>query len=153
MIKKNKFPLVAIVAVSRDFIIGDGNKMLWHLPNDLKRLKSITLGNPLIMGRKTFDSIGKPLPERANIILTNKKNLKETDFESVFILYITNQLLKLSLNLFILRGSASNTENSFPEESVTTSPREGIRLVILNTKPPIVSYSSPFLLFVKSTPA
>ena len=38
-IKKNKFPLVAIVAVSRDFIIGDGNKMLWHLPNDLKRLK------------------------------------------------------------------------------------------------------------------
>ena len=53
----------------------------------------------------------------------------------------------------MLRGSASNTENSFPEESVTTSPREGIRLVILNTKPPIVSYSSPFLLFVKSTPA
>ena len=71
-IKKNKFPIVTIVAVSRDFIIGDGNKMLWHLPNDLKRLKSITLGNPLIMGRKTFDSIGKPLPGRANIILTNK---------------------------------------------------------------------------------
>ena len=76
-IKKNKFPLVSIVAVSRDFIIGDGNKMLWHLPNDLKRLKSITFGNPLIMGRKTYDSIGKPLPGRANIILTNKKNLKD----------------------------------------------------------------------------
>ena len=58
IIKKNKFPIVTIVAVSSDFIIGDGNKMLWHLPNDLKRLKSITLGNPLIMGRKTFDSIG-----------------------------------------------------------------------------------------------
>ena len=76
-IKKNKFPLVSIVAVSRDFIIGDGNKMLWHLPNDLKRLKSITFGNPLIMGRKTYDSIGKPLPGRANIILTNKKNFKD----------------------------------------------------------------------------
>ena len=76
-IKKNKFPIVAIVAVSKDFIIGDGNQMLWHLPNDLKRLKSITLGNPLIMGRKTFDSIGKPLPGRANIILTNKRNLKD----------------------------------------------------------------------------
>ena len=77
IIKKNKFPIVTIVAVSNDFIIGDGNKMLWHLPNDLKRLKSITIGNPLIMGRKTFDSIGKPLQGRANIILTNKKNLKD----------------------------------------------------------------------------
>ena len=76
-IKKNRFRIVAIVAVSKDFIIGDGNQMLWHLPNDLKRLKSITLGNPLIMGRKTFDSIGKPLPGRANIILTNKRNLKD----------------------------------------------------------------------------
>ena len=76
-LKKNKFPLVTIVAVSRDFIIGDGNKMLWHLPNDLKRLKTLTLGNPLIMGRKTFDSIGKPLPGRANIILTNNKNLND----------------------------------------------------------------------------
>ena len=76
-IKTNKFPIVTIVAVSKDFIIGDGNQMLWHLPNDLKRLKSITLGNPLIMGRKTFDSIGKPLPGRANIVLTNKRNLKD----------------------------------------------------------------------------
>ena len=76
-IKKNRFRIVTIVAVSKDFIIGDGNQMLWHLPNDLKRLKSITFGNPLIMGRKTFDSIGKPLPGRANIILTNKKNLKD----------------------------------------------------------------------------
>ncbi len=85
-IKKNEFPIVAIVAVSKDFIIGDGNKMLWHLPNDLKRLKSITIGNPLIMGRKTFDSIGKPLPGRANIILTNQRNLKdEIKFEKYFV--------------------------------------------------------------------
>ena len=76
-IKQNKFPIVAIVAISKDFIIGDGNKMLWYLPNDLKRLKSITLGNPLLMGRKTFDSIGKPLPGRANIILTEQRNLKD----------------------------------------------------------------------------
>ena len=76
-IKKNRFRIITIVAVSKDFIIGDGNQMLWHLPNDLKRLKSITLCNPLIMGRKTFDSIGKPLPGRGNIILTNKRNLKD----------------------------------------------------------------------------
>ena len=76
-INDNKFPLVAIVAVSKDFIIGDGKKMLWHLPNDLQRLKYLTLGNPLIMGRKTFESIGKPLPGRANIVLTNQTNQKE----------------------------------------------------------------------------
>ncbi len=75
----------------------------------------------------------------------NKMNLKKVDSERVVILDITNQLRKLSLNLFMLRGSASNTQNSFPDESVTTSPRAGIRLVMLNTKPPIVSYSSPFL--------
>ncbi len=94
-IKKNKFPIVTIVAVSKDFIIGDGNQMLWHLPNDLKRLKSITLGNPLIMGRKTFDSIGKPLPGRANIILTNKRNLKdEIQFEKYFVQNLEDAVIK-----------------------------------------------------------
>ena len=94
-IKKNKFPIVTIVAVSNDFIIGDGNKMLWHLPNDLKRLKSITFGNPLIMGRKTFESIGKPLPGRANIILTNKKNLKDdSQFEKYFVQSFEDAVIK-----------------------------------------------------------
>ena len=93
--KTNKFPIVAIVAISKDFIIGDGNKMLWHLPNDLKRLKSITFGNPLIMGRKTFDSIGKPLPGRANIILTNKKNLKDDiQFEKFFVQSFEDAVIK-----------------------------------------------------------
>jgi dihydrofolate reductase len=69
-IEKNKFRIVTIVAVSKDFIIGDGNQMLWHLPNDLKRLKSITYDNPLIMGRKTFESLPYPLPNRLNIVVT-----------------------------------------------------------------------------------
>ena len=83
-ISQNKFPIVAIVAMSKNFIIGDGHKMLWHLPNDLIRLKKMTMGNPLIMGRKTHESIGKILPGRANIILsrnapnTKDKNLKFT---------------------------------------------------------------------------
>ena len=51
-------------------IIGDGKNLLWHLPGDLKRLKKMTMGSPLIMGRKTWDSIGRPLPGRANIVLT-----------------------------------------------------------------------------------
>ena len=71
-----KFPLVCIVAMNQNRIIGDGNKLLWHLPGDLKRLKSLTMGTPLIMGRKTWDSIGRPLPGRGNIVLTKSKSWK-----------------------------------------------------------------------------
>ena len=69
--KKLKNPIFCIVAMNEDRIIGDGKNLLWHLPGDLKRLKKMTMGCPLIMGRKTWDSIGKPLPGRANIVLTN----------------------------------------------------------------------------------
>ena len=69
----NQFPIVCIVEISKNYIIGDGKKLLWRIPNDLKRLKKITMGNPLIMGRKTYESIGKPLIGRANIVLTRKK--------------------------------------------------------------------------------
>ena len=68
-----KYPIECVVAMNQERVIGDGNKLLWHLPGDLKRLKSMTMGAPLIMGRKTFESIGKPLPGRANIVLTRSK--------------------------------------------------------------------------------
>jgi len=71
-----------VVAMNEDRIIGDGNKLLWHLPGDLKRLKSMTMGAPLIMGRKTWESIGRPLPGRANIVLT-RSNL--TNFNGAIV--------------------------------------------------------------------
>ena len=73
----NQFPLVCIAAISKNNIIGDGEKLLWQLPSDLKRLKKITMGNPLIMGRKTYESIGRPLIGRANIVLTRKKKMEQ----------------------------------------------------------------------------
>ncbi len=110
-IKKNKFPIVSIVAVSKDFIIGDGNKMLWHLPNDLKRLKSITFGNPLIMGRKTYDSIGKPLPGRANIILTTKKNHNDDiQSEKFFVKSFEDAVIKA--NDWIFKKFKKNEHNT-----------------------------------------
>ena len=64
-------PLVSLIAaVARNGVIGDGDKLLWRLSSDLKRFKALTLGKPLIMGRKTFDSIGKPLPGRQTIVVT-----------------------------------------------------------------------------------
>lgn len=59
-----------IVAMSQNRVIGYQNKLPWHLPEDLKRFKEITTGHTVIMGRKTFESIGRPLPGRKNIVLT-----------------------------------------------------------------------------------
>lgn len=64
-----------IAAMDKNRVIGtDSGKLPWHLPADLKHFKFLTLGKPVIMGRKTFESIGKPLPERKNIIITRNKN-------------------------------------------------------------------------------
>jgi dihydrofolate reductase len=62
--------LSLIVAMDRNRLIGRGNALPWHLPADLKHFKSITMGKPIVMGRKTFESIGKPLPGRRNIVIS-----------------------------------------------------------------------------------
>lgn len=62
--------LALIVAVGENSEIGKHGRMPWHLPADLKRFKALTLGKPVIMGRKTFEAIGKPLPERRNIVVS-----------------------------------------------------------------------------------
>ena len=62
--------IVLIAALAENGTIGDRGTIPWHISDDLKRFKSVTLGHPIIMGRKTFDSLGKPLPGRTNIVLT-----------------------------------------------------------------------------------
>ena len=62
--------LVLVVARARNGVIGNAGALPWHIPADLKHFKTITVGKPVVMGRKTFDSIGKPLPGRHNIVLT-----------------------------------------------------------------------------------
>jgi dihydrofolate reductase len=59
-----------VVAMARNRVIGRDNALPWHLPEDLKHFKAVTLGKPILMGRKTFESIGKALPGRANLVLT-----------------------------------------------------------------------------------
>lgn len=63
-----------VVAAADNRCIGINNALPWHLPEDLKFFKRVTMGKPIIMGRKTFESIGKPLPGRTNIVITNNKN-------------------------------------------------------------------------------
>jgi dihydrofolate reductase len=62
--------VVLIAAVARNGVIGAGNALPWHLPADLKHFKALTLGHPVLMGRKTFESIGRPLPGRPNIVVS-----------------------------------------------------------------------------------
>ncbi len=62
--------VAVIVATAVDGVIGSNNQLPWHLPQDLKYFKSITLGKPVIMGRKTYESIGRPLPGRANLVIS-----------------------------------------------------------------------------------
>lgn len=75
----NHPPIVIVSAVGKfNQVIGNENKLLWHVPADLKRFKELTLGHPIIMGRKTFESIlkilGKPLPGRTNIVVTRDES-------------------------------------------------------------------------------
>ncbi|MFD0726124.1 dihydrofolate reductase [Lysobacter brunescens] len=62
--------LVLIAALDRNHAIGRGNALPWHLPDDLKRFKALTLGKPVLMGRKTAESLGRALPKRRNLVLT-----------------------------------------------------------------------------------
>ncbi len=66
----------AVVAHDKNRLIGGDNKLLWHLPEDLKHFKNLTLNSTVIMGRKTFESIGKPLPKRLNVVLTKDDNFR-----------------------------------------------------------------------------
>jgi dihydrofolate reductase len=68
--------LTIIVAVADNGVIGSGNQLPWRLPDDLKRFKALSLGKPIVMGRKTYDSIGRPLPGRLNIIVSRRGDLQ-----------------------------------------------------------------------------
>ena len=80
-----------IVAIGRNRVIGKDNSLPWKLPEDMKRFKELTTGKPVIMGRKTFESIGRPLPNRINIILTRDKNYK---LEGCLVVHSAEKALK-----------------------------------------------------------
>ena len=68
-------PKISIIAaISENRAIGKNNELLWRIPDDMRRFRELTTGHPVIMGRKTYETIGKPLPNRTNIIITRDKN-------------------------------------------------------------------------------
>jgi dihydrofolate reductase len=70
-------PIISMIcAIAENRAIGKNNQLLWHIPDDFRHFKEITNGHAMIMGQKTFESIGKPLPNRTNIVITNDPNFK-----------------------------------------------------------------------------
>lgn len=77
-------PIVSLIAaMAKNRVIGKDNQMPWHLPADLKHFKRVTMGKPIIMGRKTYESIGKALPGRLNIVISRNPDYKLDDSEVV----------------------------------------------------------------------
>lgn len=96
--------IAIIAAVGRNGAIGKDNDLLCHVPGDLKRFRAITTGNAVIMGRKTFDSIGKPLPGRKNIVVSRQKDLK---IDGVNVVSSLEEALKKTMfenEVFIIGG-------------------------------------------------
>ena len=97
--------ITIIAAVANNNALGKDNQLIWHLPADLKRFKQVTLGHHIIMGRKTFESLGKPLPRRTNIIITRNKNYTQ---EGCIVVNSLNQAIeaaKSDENPYILGGA------------------------------------------------
>ncbi|WP_316785334.1 dihydrofolate reductase [Pedobacter frigiditerrae] len=97
--------LSIVVAISENKAIGKDNQLLWHLPADLKHFKEITSGHTIIMGRKTYDSIGRPLPNRRNIVITRKADLQIENVEVVNSLEEAISLCKNEEEVFIIGGA------------------------------------------------
>ncbi len=93
-----------IVAADENNVIGKDNQLIWHLPDDLRFFKKKTSGHCIIMGRHTFESVGKPLPNRTNIIITRDKNYSAEGCEVVHSLEDALELAKEDDNPFIVGG-------------------------------------------------
>ena len=94
--------LSIIVAVAKNNVIGKDNKLIWHLPEDLKRFKELTIGHNIIMGRKTFESLGKILPNRKHIILCNDMEMN-----------INNENVEILEDISMLKKYIDSEEENF----------------------------------------
>ena len=97
--------ITIIAAIAFNNALGKDNKLIWHLPSDLKRFKKVTLNHSVIMGRKTFESLKKALPNRKNIVITRNRNYKAKDCVVVNSLKTAIELVKNEENSFIMGGA------------------------------------------------
>ena len=99
--------LSIIVAVAENNVIGKDNKLIWHLPEDLKRFKKLTTGHTIIMGRKTFESLGRILPNRKHVILCNdmELNIEDENVEVLEDISMLKQYIDSTEENFVIGGA------------------------------------------------
>jgi dihydrofolate reductase len=97
--------LALVVAAARNGVIGQGNALPWHLPEDLRHFKRLTLGAPILMGRRTWDSIGRPLPGRRNLVLTRDRAFRAEGAEAVHSLAEAQQAAAGAPRLMVIGGA------------------------------------------------
>ncbi len=97
--------ITIVAAIGNNNTLGKDNQLLWHLPKDLKHFKTLTENHPVVMGRKTFESIGKALPNRTNIVVSRKENWFQ---EGILIVSTLKEALKFAKkideNVFVIGG-------------------------------------------------
>lgn len=93
-----------IVAIAHNNVIGASNSLIWHISEDLRRFKAITTGHPVIMGRKTYESIGRPLPNRTNVVITRQADFAVEGCTVVHSLQEAIALFPENEELFIIGG-------------------------------------------------
>ncbi|MGZ3688556.1 MAG: dihydrofolate reductase [Bdellovibrionota bacterium] len=94
-----------IAAMTEERVIGRENRLPWQLPEDLKRFRAITSGSPIVMGRKTYESIGRPLPNRRNIVLTRQAGFSAAGVECVRSLAEAFALCEGAREIFVIGGA------------------------------------------------
>lgn len=97
-------PVTLIAAVARNGVIGDGLTIPWDLPGDLARFKRLTMGHPVVMGRRTFDSIGRPLPGRRTLVITRQHGWHHADVETAHSVADALTLAGSSAEVFVAGG-------------------------------------------------
>ncbi len=100
----SKPKVVLIVAMARNRVIGKDGALPWRLPEDLKRFRSLTMGHPIIMGRKTYDSIGRALPGRRNIVISRQPDLAIEGVETVTSLAAALEMTATADKVFVIGG-------------------------------------------------
>ena len=95
-----------VVAIAENNVIGNDNQLLWHLPDDLKHFKRLTQGHPVVMGRRTYESIGRPLPNRTNIVVTRQADWQADGCEVAYsVPDALEQAAQLDEEVFVIGGA------------------------------------------------
>ena len=106
--------IALIAALADNGVIGKDGDLPWHIPEDLKHFKAVTMGKPIIMGRKTFTSIGKPLPGRTNVVLTRKEDFAADGVQVVHSLAEAFSAAQAEAEEIMVIGGAQVYEEALP---------------------------------------